>query len=68
MKKEKIFITNIAKMIETISYLGDSEPSTRSMGTRVSFRYKTIEADIILYTDEPLTEEEIKDRIIEVIN
>jgi len=66
MQKELIFITNIEKVLEEKQYYG-YDASRKMVAIVVRFYYKAIEASATINTTETMTEEEIKDKIIEVL-
>lgn len=67
MKKENITINSIEKVFQTVEYV--ALPSEkRLIAIQVKFDYKLIkDAGFRVPTNEPITEEEIKDKIIEVL-
>lgn len=68
MQKEDIIINSIEKEFGEKRYTGQSERIKTLVGLMVNFDYKSIAAaKIYIKTGQSLSEEEIKDKIIEVI-
>lgn len=69
MNKNAIIINSIEKNFEICQYTGE-EPKRILKSITVNFDIYDIitDAKIGLYTKVPLSEEEIKDKIVEVIN
>lgn len=68
MNKDSIRINTIEKDFIKKTYVA-KETQEILVGVKVNFNYKSIsDAKLYISTDRPLTEEEIKDKIIEVIN
>lgn len=70
MQKDKIFITDINKMYEERSFIGVMDKKPIMKGYKVEFKYLNnhdFVGNCALYTNKPLSEEEIKDKIIEVL-
>ena len=66
MNKENIIINSIDKKYQTIPYVG-VYGARRIKSIEVEFNYKTVRSTIEISTNQPLSEEEIKDKIIEVM-
>lgn len=67
MQKDKIFINSIAKNYTIRSFIGEY-PTKELTSITISFDYRTIrDAVLRIKTNEALSEEEIKDKIIEVL-
>ena len=66
MKKGNILINSIDKNYQTIPYVGEYGVR-RLKSLEVEFEYKNIRSTIKISTNEPLSEEQIKDKIIEVL-
>ena len=66
MKRESIIINSIDKDYQRIPYVGEYG-ARRLKSLEVEFEYKNISSTIKISTNEPLSEEEIKDKIIEVL-
>lgn len=67
MQKENIIINSIAKNF-TIRPFVEEMPKKELTSITIDFDYRTIrDAVLRIETDTPLTEEEIKDKIIEVL-
>jgi hypothetical protein len=68
LNKDFIIINSINKNFEVITFVAQ-EPEKRLMSITVNFDYKAIKyAKITMDTSRALSEEEIKDKIVEVIN
>lgn len=65
--KVHIFITRIDKLYEETLYTGEEYPIRKMTGYKVYFFFKTIESNITIHDYLPMTEEEIKDKIMEVL-
>ena len=67
MNRESIIINSIEKNLIRYDIVGKEEPLYNLKGVTTCFEYKNISASITISTDTMITEEEIKDKIIEVL-
>ena len=66
MQKENIIIKSIIPSYETITYVGQ-ESTTKQIGLSIVFDYKHINDSRFYFTTNKIDVEEIKDKIIEVL-
>ena len=66
MNKDNIIIKSIIPSYETITYVGQ-EPTTKQIGLSIEFNYKNINDSRFYFTTNKIEVEEIKDKIIEVL-
>ena len=66
MNKENIIINSIIPSYETIQFVGQ-EPTTKQIGLSIEFNYKNINDSRFYFSTNKIDVEEIKDKIIEVL-
>ena len=66
MNKENIIINSIIPSYETIQFAGQ-EPTTKQIGLSIVFDYKHINDSRFYFSTNKIDVEEIKDKIIEVL-
>ena len=66
MNKENIIIKSIIPSYETIQFVG-SCPTTKQIGLSIEFEYKNINDSRFYFSTNKIDVEEIKDKIMEVL-